>query len=238
MRALGTAFLSLLVSALWWVPAVSAEPPVGNIEAAVTALSTEGAWSGLSSQARHPFLAVTEGGAEEWVFAGSSPLFGPVIFDQQGNVTGYKLMLYQDMQLHLEPKHGAEPVVQVADGILRDVDRVASHGPVPIPADYVYDPSLPHSGYHDYCTMSPSYFTTTEINADFRGACARHDMCMEAADARGEGYLKCNVDLLTDMSSVCSAVYTGEYASYLPRCLNTARLYHASVNIAHLDNLL
>ncbi|MEU8327415.1 phospholipase A2 [Micromonospora sp. NPDC048839] len=45
---------------------------------------------------------------------------------------------------------------------------------VTVPSNYVYNPS--RGSLHDYCTSSPDSY----LAADFRGPCARHDLCYEA----------------------------------------------------------
>ena len=46
---------------------------------------------------------------------------------------------------------------------------------VTVPSDYIYDPDHEQKSLHDYCTWSPDEWG----KADFRGPCARHDMCIE-----------------------------------------------------------
>lgn len=46
---------------------------------------------------------------------------------------------------------------------------------VTVPSDYIYDPDHEQKALHDYCTWSPDAWG----KADFRGPCARHDMCIE-----------------------------------------------------------
>jgi hypothetical protein len=45
---------------------------------------------------------------------------------------------------------------------------------VTVPSNYVYNPS--RGSLHDYCTSSPDSY----LAANFRGPCARHDLCYEA----------------------------------------------------------
>lgn len=66
-----------------------------------------------------------------------------------------------------------------------------------IPADYVYNPKL--GRLHDYCTDSPDYYGY----ADFRGACARHDMCYEAAKKSKHS---CNLIFRQNLLRVCKGL--------------------------------
>lgn len=60
-----------------------------------------------------------------------------------------------------------------------------SGGPATVPDEYVYDHQGDHmqpgddaklyKGRHDWCTSSPD-----QPGVDFRGPCARHDMCYDA----------------------------------------------------------
>ncbi|MFD6101169.1 hypothetical protein ACFWFQ_00750 [Nocardia salmonicida] len=78
---------------------------------------------------------------------------------------------------------------------------VANAGPgsggnaVPVPADYDYDPSL--GPVHDYCTIVGNDLP----GVDFRGACARHDLCMETYG--DVGYEACHSAFGVDLVAEC-----------------------------------
>jgi hypothetical protein len=93
---------------------------------------------------------------------------------------------------------------------------------VDIPADYVYEPSL--GALHDYCTDSPSYFPGNPA-ADFRGPCARHDMCYEAHVA---GKSTCDNNLFWDLYANCEYTYSAE-DSQRGYCETDAGVYWAAV---------
>lgn len=91
---------------------------------------------------------------------------------------------------------------------------------VSVPDEYVYDPSL--GTQHDYCSYSPDEFPNpVGDNADFRGPCARHDLCY-GDPSRDQ--LDCDNELLADMHTNCEY----EYAWYDPTlyaCEETAWVY-------------
>jgi hypothetical protein len=94
-----------------------------------------------------------------------------------------------------------------------------------IPSTYEYHPnSGPHVTLHDYCTSSPDSFPAPGTNADFRGPCARHDMCYGGTRSK----LSCDNQLGTQLAQECT--YT--YAWYDPRrgaCVDTAHVYWLAV---------
>ncbi|MGM7643442.1 hypothetical protein ACSVDM_00965 [Nocardia sp. JW2] len=66
---------------------------------------------------------------------------------------------------------------------------------VPVPADYEYDPA--RGPVHDYCTIVGNDLP----RVDFRGACARHDQCMEV---NGDvGYDLCHDAFGKDLIAEC-----------------------------------
>lgn len=94
---------------------------------------------------------------------------------------------------------------------------------VGIPSNYVYNPAL--GTLHDYCSYSPDEFPNpVGPNANFRGPCARHDLCYAGTTSE----FTCDNRLRTDMRSNCE--YT--YAWYNPTralCYDTANIYWAAV---------
>lgn len=69
---------------------------------------------------------------------------------------------------------------------------------IQVPSNYVYNPSL--GSLHDYCTDSPDGW----FSADFRGPCARHDMCYEAP---GNHKSACDSELRYGITNNCVAAY-------------------------------
>ncbi|WP_432995247.1 phospholipase A2 [Dactylosporangium sp. CA-233914] len=90
---------------------------------------------------------------------------------------------------------------------------------VSIPSNYVYNPSL--GNLHDYCTSSPDSF----LSADFRGPCARHDLCYEAP---GNHKSACDNALLADLNSNCDDAY-GSLNPVRYACRETAAEYWVAV---------
>ncbi|KZM69651.1 phospholipase A2 [Nocardia terpenica] len=115
----------------------------------------------------------------------------------------------------------------------------SSMGSVPVPPGYIYDPNCEHTpncqkARHDYCTNSPDQFPAPGTNADFSGACARHDMCYDEADRNHTGYGTCNDRLADDMRQVCADVYPHWYDPRRSSCDATAAVYWAAVTGAHI----
>ncbi|WP_194836678.1 hypothetical protein [Nocardia sp. XZ_19_369] len=107
---------------------------------------------------------------------------------------------------------------------------------VEIPDDYVYDPDcerVPAAAscstwvlMHDYCSFSPDQLPAPGANADFRGPCARHDMCLENGGTNNF----CNNQLWNHMLQNCQ--YT--YGNADPRrefCDNNAAVYFVAVTV-------
>lgn len=116
------------------------------------------------------------------------------------------------------------------------------YGTVTIPASYDYWSCIPGSldwpniGYHDYCTKSPDQYPAVGKNAEFSGACARHDQCMDAADVTNSGYWSCNARLHSDMETICTSVYSGtDIRRY--NCRDFRDVYWVVVTGAHSGNL-
>ncbi|BEL08279.1 hypothetical protein Q0Z83_064700 [Actinoplanes sichuanensis] len=97
---------------------------------------------------------------------------------------------------------------------------------ITVPAGYVYNPSL--GSLHDYCTSSPDSY----LSADFRGPCARHDMCYEAP---GDNKLNCDNTLYQHLGNNCNFAYptSGPGRS---SCLSVAAVYWAAVTAFGDDN--
>lgn len=97
--------------------------------------------------------------------------------------------------------------------------NVISKAFVGIPSSYIYRPSL--GSLHDYCTSSPDSFGS----ANFRGPCARHDMCYQTHTA---GKRNCDNWLRTDLRSNCEYAYAW-YNPVRATCYSTANIYWAAV---------
>jgi hypothetical protein len=99
---------------------------------------------------------------------------------------------------------------------------------VSVPSNYVYDTSG-RSGRvsrHDYCTKSPDEFPNPiGRNADFRGPCARHDMCYDSSIDKK----KCDARLWLDMRSNCKYTYSSFISPTRKACYKTAATYLAVV---------
>ncbi|GAB6897639.1 phospholipase A2 [Kineosporia succinea] len=90
---------------------------------------------------------------------------------------------------------------------------------VSVPSDYVYNPDL--GSLHDYCTSSPDSFGS----ADFRGPCARHDLCYEAP---GDHKAACDSALKSDLVTNCNYAY-GSLNPLRGTCQGVANVYYAAV---------
>ncbi|HEY8719235.1 phospholipase A2 [Pengzhenrongella sp.] len=98
---------------------------------------------------------------------------------------------------------------------------------VAVPGNYVYNPAL--GALHDYCTDAPDEFPAPFApNANFRGPCARHDLCYEAHVA---GKSACDNGLNTDMYTNCDYQY-GVFSALRSPCHATADVYWAAVVVA------
>jgi hypothetical protein len=90
---------------------------------------------------------------------------------------------------------------------------------VGVPSNYVYNPRL--GARHDYCTSSPDEFPNpVGANANFRGPCARHDLCYGS----GTSHFTCDNRLWSDMVSNCDHAYAW-YNPVRRACYETANIY-------------
>ena len=97
----------------------------------------------------------------------------------------------------------------------------AVKGKVVVPASYCYDPATTKNpGWHDYCTHSPDSYGS----ADFRGPCARHDMCLQA----GHSHHTCDGPLLANMKTNCKHSY-GRWNPTRYKCEATAYGYYGFI---------
>jgi hypothetical protein len=95
---------------------------------------------------------------------------------------------------------------------------------ITIPSNYVYNPSL--GSLHDYCTLSPDYYRPLGApNADFRGPCARHDMCYEAP---GNNKSACDTAFRNNLIHMCDNTY-GSVNPIRYTCRTVAEGYYLAV---------
>jgi hypothetical protein len=94
---------------------------------------------------------------------------------------------------------------------------------VTVPLEYVYNPKL--GSLHDYCTTSPDELPAPQaINADFRGPCARHDLCYLGKKDRKA----CDEALRRDLLSNCESSY-GQFNPLRATCQGVAVIYWVAV---------
>jgi hypothetical protein len=94
---------------------------------------------------------------------------------------------------------------------------------VTVPSSYVYNPKL--GPRHDYCTLAPDEFPAPLApNADFRGPCARHDLCYDSKSSKKS----CDKRLRKNMYRNCEHYY-GKYNPLRASCKATALVYWAAV---------
>ncbi len=94
---------------------------------------------------------------------------------------------------------------------------------VTVPSNYIYNPRL--GSLHDYCTSSPDEFPNPiGANADFRGPCARHDLCYGSRTDKKV----CDVNLLRNMRTNCEYYY-GRFNPVRQSCYRTASIYFVAV---------
>lgn len=82
---------------------------------------------------------------------------------------------------------------------------------------------------------------TYGANANFRGPCARHDMCYDPAKditnktLREREFMRCDTNFYNDLRAVCHGVYE----KYDPRwagCLRLTGVYYSAVVAKHWYN--
>ncbi|TCD55074.1 hypothetical protein EJ419_00280 [Alloscardovia theropitheci] len=95
---------------------------------------------------------------------------------------------------------------------------------IDIPKDYIYNPRI-YGGLHDYCTWSPDEFNVLGQRVDFRGPCARHDMCYEKSHCRSR---RCDSILHEHLKTNCR-VQLNPLNPLRATCLATAEVYFTAV---------
>lgn len=115
----------------------------------------------------------------------------------------------------------AVPVSAIGSGI---VVTEAGPGHVSIPSRYIYNPNTTHQRtLHDYCTKSPDSFRA----ADFRGPCARHDLCIMDRDVARS---TCDSRFLANLKQECNHTYDKWYENPIQATCNaTAYTYYGVV---------
>ena len=136
----------------------------------------------------------------------------------------------QENNLDVEAEFKEKPVMQ--DPNATEEDR----GGVEVPDGYIYNPKL--GSLHDYCTKSPDQFPAPGVNADFKGACAIHDMCYEKNDGNASGMRNCDSNFRNNLITVCENVYTSGADPRRGKCIDVALVYYGAVVAAHHDNYL
>lgn len=136
----------------------------------------------------------------------------------------------QENNLDLEAEFKEKPVTQDPNAIEED------RGGVEVPDGYIYNPKL--GSLHDYCTKSPDQFPAPGVNADFKGACAIHDMCYEKNDGNASGMRNCDSNFRNNLITVCENVYTSGVDPRREKCIDVALVYYGAVVAAHPDNYL
>ena len=136
----------------------------------------------------------------------------------------------QENNLDLEAEFKEKPVTQDPNAIEED------RGGVEIPDGYIYNPKL--GSLHDYCTKSPDQFPAPGVNADFKGACAIHDMCYEKNDGNASGMRNCDSNFRNNLITVCENVYTSGVDPRREKCIDVALVYYGAVVADHPGNYL
>jgi len=134
----------------------------------------------------------------------------------------------QENNLDLEAEFKERPVTQDPNAIEED------RGGVEVPDGYIYNPKL--GSLHDYCTKSPDQFPAPGVNADFKGACAIHDMCYEKNDGNASGMRNCDSNFRNNLITVCENVYTSGVDPRRGKCIDVALVYYGAVVSAHPGN--
>jgi hypothetical protein len=115
------------------------------------------------------------------------------------------------------------PVAPAGTGLIR-AQGISPHvSKVTVPSNYVYKPAL--GTLHDYCTNAPDEFPAPgAANADFRGPCARHDLCYGSSTVNSV----CDRHLRANMYANCQHYYSW-YNPLRVLCEATADVYWVAV---------
>ena len=100
--------------------------------------------------------------------------------------------------------------------------------PITIPSIYVYNPSL--GALNDYCTISDDFAPIQDRQlklrrADFRGPCARHDLCYASPAPKNV----CDDNFYRDLLQQCDYTFASDTSGYLAYCRGRSALYYRAV---------
>ncbi|RRQ14101.1 phospholipase A2 [Corynebacterium bovis] len=144
----------------------------------------------------------------------------------------------KENNLDLGKEFSETPVATTGESTLNSPTFYAnSRGDIEVPPEYVYNPDS--GGLHDYCTNSPDQFPAPGENADFSGACAKHDLCYENTNRNDKnGMRTCDSNLRNDLIRVCESVYTSHVDPRRSACQSTALGYYGAVVAFHHENYM
>ena len=109
------------------------------------------------------------------------------------------------------------------------------NSPVLIPDTYVYDTSHKQKTLHDFCSYSrdlwgdSSMGNSTDTIADFRGPCAKHDMCYDRVNEYETRVVTCDPKLHQDLLQSCNSTYSERDKATNRGCIATADYMYAAV---------
>lgn len=108
-------------------------------------------------------------------------------------------------------------------------------GKVVVPTNYCYDPDTSnHRGWHDYCTSSPDSvyissgapFGIGSGTVNFRGPCARHDMCLQSTHSHST----CDGPLLSNLKKNCTQKFNAANPARY-KCYAVAYTYYLVIKV-------
>lgn len=105
---------------------------------------------------------------------------------------------------------------------------------ITVPSNYVYNPNAKsHKTLHDYCSYSPDQpgikGTSGTKKVDFRGSCARHDLCMTP---KKHNTSACDSTFGSNLQKECKYKFpTGIF--YINECRTVAAAYAYAVKWKH-----
>lgn len=141
------------------------------------------------------------------------------VVNESGEDLGLKVVFHsQGNAPTLEPREVSDPVLDNGSDVPDSGLSLFNTNGVDVPPGYVYDPS--RGSLHDYCTFSPDQLG----GADFRGACARHDLCYEEVNRGVGSHHECNLRFRNDLGTVCDGQGAGRGA-----CNAAADVYFRAV---------
>lgn len=115
---------------------------------------------------------------------------------------------------------GGGVVVKAASGCKAFKRPSSKH--VTVPSGYCYNPNAKkNKTLHDFCTKSPDGW----YNANFKGPCARHDMCIEGKKVKRSS---CDATFRGHMLSECNKTF-GKLNPLRYQCQSIALSYWAVV---------